>query len=189
MQKKKNGFLLFIFSFCPGAGEMYLGFMKMGVSLLGLFAAAIFACSFIGMPEFAVIPSVIYVYSFFHAHNIAGLDDERFYSMKDEYLFGIDSISKLLNNKSFGKGKILAIILCVLGIVMIWNASLDVIWDYFSHDNVIVKAIYRINDYLPRFIIGALVVILGARLLKGKKVELFSEDSEIEDKSETNNDK
>ena len=37
MTKKKSGFLTFLFSWIPGAGEMYMGFMKMGVSLMGLF--------------------------------------------------------------------------------------------------------------------------------------------------------
>ena len=37
MTKKKSGFWTFIFSLLPGAAEMYMGFMKMGVSLMGLF--------------------------------------------------------------------------------------------------------------------------------------------------------
>ena len=34
MQRKKSRFWLFLFSFMPGAGEMYMGFMKMGLSLM-----------------------------------------------------------------------------------------------------------------------------------------------------------
>ena len=41
MKKKKNRFLLFCFSFLPGAGEMYLGFMKTGISLLSIFAICV----------------------------------------------------------------------------------------------------------------------------------------------------
>ena len=36
-QQKKGKFLTFMFSFIPGAAEMYMGFMKMGVSLMALF--------------------------------------------------------------------------------------------------------------------------------------------------------
>ena len=32
MQKQKRGFWLFIFSLIPGAGEMYMGFKKQGIS-------------------------------------------------------------------------------------------------------------------------------------------------------------
>ena len=32
-QQKKSKFFTFMFSFIPGAAEMYMGFMKQGVSL------------------------------------------------------------------------------------------------------------------------------------------------------------
>ena len=35
MQKQKRGFWLFIFSLIPGAGEMYMGFKKQGISIMG----------------------------------------------------------------------------------------------------------------------------------------------------------
>ena len=34
MQKQKKGFLLFISSLIPGAGEMYMGFFKQGISIM-----------------------------------------------------------------------------------------------------------------------------------------------------------
>ena len=37
MTRKKRGFWTFIFSLIPGAGEMYLGFMKRGVSTMLVF--------------------------------------------------------------------------------------------------------------------------------------------------------
>ena len=39
--KKKNRFLTFCFSCLPGAAEMYMGFMKMGLSLMLVFFAII----------------------------------------------------------------------------------------------------------------------------------------------------
>ena len=39
--KKKNRFLTFCFSMLPGAAEMYMGFMKTGVSLMSLFMLVI----------------------------------------------------------------------------------------------------------------------------------------------------
>ena len=36
-QQKKGKFFTFIFSFIPGAAEMYMGFMKQGVSLMADF--------------------------------------------------------------------------------------------------------------------------------------------------------
>ncbi len=37
MTRKKNGFLTFIFSLLPGAGEMYMGFFKQGMSIMAIF--------------------------------------------------------------------------------------------------------------------------------------------------------
>ena len=34
---KRNKFLTFLFSLIPGGAEMYMGFMKMGASLLSIF--------------------------------------------------------------------------------------------------------------------------------------------------------
>ena len=36
-QKKKNKFFTFIFSLLPGAAEMYMGFMKNGLSMMVMF--------------------------------------------------------------------------------------------------------------------------------------------------------
>ena len=41
MPKQKRGFLLFICSLIPGAGEMYLGFFKQGISIMTLFWAIV----------------------------------------------------------------------------------------------------------------------------------------------------
>ena len=38
---KKNNFFTFIFSFLPGAAEMYMGFMKNGFSILAIFFIAL----------------------------------------------------------------------------------------------------------------------------------------------------
>ena len=40
---KKNGILTLLFAFIPGAGQMYQGYMKRGLSLM-LMAAAISIC-------------------------------------------------------------------------------------------------------------------------------------------------
>ena len=54
---------------------MYMGFMKMGLSLmLGfMILAAIVGVTNLG--ALSVFPIVMYAYSFFHANNLATLDD------------------------------------------------------------------------------------------------------------------
>ena len=62
---KKNGILTLLFALIPGAGEMYQGYMKRGLSLITMFSlsAALGAMTrieilYIGLP-------IVYMYSFF----------------------------------------------------------------------------------------------------------------------------
>ena len=87
MTKKRNGFLRFCCSLLPGAGEMYMGFMKMGLSLMSMFFGIIVAASIFELGPLAVLAVIAWFYSFFHVHNLAGLSDEEFYAVEDDYLF------------------------------------------------------------------------------------------------------
>ena len=49
MKKQKHGFWVFIFSLIPGAGEMYMGFKKQGISIMLLFWGAIALASITGL--------------------------------------------------------------------------------------------------------------------------------------------
>ena len=51
---KKSMFLTFCFSFIPGAGQMYQGYMKRGLSLMILLGLAFALTSIISMPLFAI---------------------------------------------------------------------------------------------------------------------------------------
>ena len=44
--KRKSGFFTFCLAFCPGAGQMYQGYMKRGTSLLVLFMLIIMPVSY-----------------------------------------------------------------------------------------------------------------------------------------------
>ena len=65
---KKSAFLTFCFSFIPGAGQMYQGFMKRGLSLITLFCLAVVGCAII--PYCAAALPIIWMYSFFDTFNI-----------------------------------------------------------------------------------------------------------------------
>jgi len=169
MQKKKNGFLLFCLSFIPGAGEMYMGFMKMGLSLLIAFTVSMFICSITNIPELALFGGIICIYSFFHAHNIAGLDDEKFNSLKDEYLFGEETFGKMKNDIGSKYRTLSAIVLILFGLIVSAKAVLDILWDYLEGKNPIVKALSVAVEYCPRCIVGVAIIVAGVILLVGKK--------------------
>lgn len=177
MKKKKNRFLLFCFSFLPGAGEMYFGLMKTGLSLLGIFAVSVMLTGYMQIGVVMFVPFVVWVYSFFHANNMGALSDEEFGRLKDEYLFGLgeeefgavrDSIVKKYR-------KALAIILIVLGITMLWQSCCrmlrhivgsDFYFEYLSRFTGII------SDDLPRVIVALVIVWFGIKLIRGKKEEL-----------------
>ena len=53
---KKNAFLTFIFACIPGAGQMYYGYMKRGLSMITIFCLIIMASTLV---DVLVVGSVI----------------------------------------------------------------------------------------------------------------------------------
>ena len=66
--KNKSGFLTLCFSFVPGAGQMYQGYMRRGVSVLLAFCAAFWLTWF--MDAFSVLMGVVWMVSFFDSLNL-----------------------------------------------------------------------------------------------------------------------
>lgn len=177
MKKKKNRFLLFCFSFLPGAGEMYLGFMKTGISLLSIFAICVMLTGYTGIGIVAFLPFVIWVYSFFHANNLGALSDEDFYRVEDGYLFGLNETELgSFKDSIVGKyRKALAIILIILGASMLWQAFCHMLWHLVGSDfyyEYISRFTDIVSDDLPKVIIALVVIWLGVKLIQGKKEEL-----------------
>lgn len=171
MKSKKNRFWLFIFSLCPGAGHMYLGFMKMGLSFLLGFALSIALVDLTSLDVLAVIPIVIYIYALFHANNIGALSDEQFYALEDQYLLGFDNI-KAANFRLDGRVRsIAAVVLILIGISMLGDLGLGLLWNYVGLENPIMRLIYyTIRDVVPRVLIALAIIWFGIYLLRGKKV-------------------
>ena len=191
-QKKKNRFFTFIFSFLPGAAEMYMGFMKNGFSLMLCFLLPFALIVIYGGLDFLMpICAVMWFYGFFHARNYAGMDDMTFDAMTDKYIW--EEFSDLNFNKVSGKTakKWIAAALIVIGAALIW--------DYFS--GILYRLIpegywddiYPALSNIPQVVISILMVIVGIRMVVGKKKELdttsdadvkpIADIAQIEDKS------
>lgn len=177
MRKKKNRFLLFCFSLLPGAGEMYLGFMKTGISLLSVFAICVMMTGYTGIGILAFVPFVVWIYGFFHANNLGALSDEEFYRIEDGYLFGIgeagfDSIKESIARKY---RKALAVILIILGASMLWQTFCRMLRHLVGSDfyyKYIARFTGIISDDVPKAIIALVIIWLGVKLIQGKKEEL-----------------
>ncbi len=175
MQRKKSRFWSFVWSLVPGAGEMYLGFMKMGVSLMLGFMCLIAIAALTNIGALSVFPIAMWFYSFFHANNLSGLDDQTFHAIEDRFFFGLDewdSIGKIGAKLSGSRKKGMAAIFILIGIAMLWQAVFDILCDIFGWDNDILRQIhYFVRDTLPRFVVGIAIIWGGIIMIRGRKTE------------------
>lgn len=157
---------------------MYMGFMKMGVSLMGLFLGLIVLGSFFAQGIFLVVDVVVWFYAFFHAHNLRAMDDEDFYMLEDEYLFSAKEAGKEFWNRTVVSRyrKIVAGILILMGVSILWNNVLYML-DWLLPD-VLDELMYLISYRVPQIILGIGIIAVGILLIRGKKQELLEEPKE-----------
>lgn len=183
MPHKRNGFLTFCFSCLPGAGQMFLGFVKEGVSLMVIFFGIIAVISWLGIDALVYLLPVVWCYAFFDAMNKNSLPEYEFEKLQDDYIF-LDFMDEF---DTFFKGGyqkiILAIILIVVGFHMLVSNGISILamaGVEISHE------VYRvIFDFIPQTVIGLLIIIAGIYLIVGKKKVLEQEivSGELEQKT------
>lgn len=176
MTKQKRGFWLFLCSLFPGAGEMYMGFKKQGISIMAVFWLTIALAGGLNFGWLLMTLPILWFYSFFNVHNLKSLTEEEFYTIEDDYILHLDRIfgdSEELLEKYH---KSAAILLIVLGMALLWNLLFDALeWilPYFLHD-----ILWRIGAMLPRLVLAVGIIGLGLYLIRGKKKELERYDEE-----------
>ena len=188
MRRKKSRFWLFICSLMPGAGEMYLGFMKMGLSLMLGFLVLAAVADLTDMGILTIFPIAMYIYSFFHANNLGTLNDAEFYSIQDQYLFGmegLDSLEKMRTGISTKYRKIAAVVMIMIGVIMLWNLGFDLLVDIFGWDNAYLEEIrYFMRHRMPRAVIAVVIIWIGISLIHGKKTDYVEGDADAAGKQQ-----
>ena len=167
--KKKNRFFTFCMSCIPGAGEMYMGFMKTGVSLMILFALTIIFAVSLHQGTIAVFCVVEWFYSFFHANHLASLDDEEFAQVEDKYLLKLDEV---IGVKDFIEkyNKWVAYGLILIGISFLWITTAELLYNVLPNPFMsLAKLMWRVGDYMPSILVGIGVIFIGIRMIMGKK--------------------
>lgn len=171
MRKKKSKFWTVVFSFLPGAGHMYMGFMKLGISLMGLFFFIIFLASWLDFGPLTFILPVLWFYSFFDCLNKCYASDEEFMSMPDDYLFS-GSRMPYLGRVLDSRGRVIVgLLLLFIGCYAIWNLFLVHILGAFL-PGAVYYAIRNLTHSLPQLIVGVVIVAAGVWLIIGKKKEM-----------------
>lgn len=155
-----------------------MGFMKQGLSIMGVFWGLIFVAAYLNIPPVLFVLPILWCYSFFNVHNLRGMSDEEFYAVEDDYLFHMDRLipadkwSKKQNN-------ILAVILIFLGAAVLWHyVSRYLYW-------LLPDATYwAFVEVIPQIVIAILMIVAGTVLIRGKKAALDKEEQEKQRKKE-----
>lgn len=172
--KKKNRFLTFIVSCMPGAGEMYMGFMNRGVSMMLLFVATIVVSVWIEQAAIMALCVVEWFFSFFYVNHLASLSDEEFATVEDKSIFETAGLWMPETQSFVDKySKTIAYILIFLGGCFLWNTLARIVsWILPEQLKFISRAMRVVGDYLPSIAIGLGIIFLGIKMLEGKKVEV-----------------
>lgn len=173
MIKKRSKFWTVVFAMLPGAGHMFNGFMKKGVSIMGLFFMMWFIASWLNLGALTLLTPVVWFYAFFDCINLRFQEDEDFYSQYDDYVFDISAV-KQLNLENPRLKSVIGIGLIIVGVYALWNnVILHFLWNYDLFPHVVVRVISEISYVIPQLIVGVLIILIGVTLVKGKKKEVL----------------
>ena len=178
MKKQKHGFWVFIFSLIPGAGEMYMGFKKQGISIMLLFWGSIALASITGLGWLAMFLPVIWFYSFFNVHNLKSLSEEEFYSVDDNYVLHMDQFSGHMGKFLQKHRNVTAWILILFGICILWSRFTALL--YLIVPVELADYAYEICNNLPQIVIAAGIIAAGIYLLTQQKKKLEKEENKDE---------
>lgn len=164
MLKKRGKFLTFIFSMLPGAGHMFMGFMKLGLSFMALFFLIIFAASWLNIGSLGIFIPLIWFYAFFDCINKTYASDEEFAKFKDEYLYSPEFFKVFLKNKN---RFIIGIILALFGLYILLNNIMEYSSLFLPH--ILNSQIFFAFRSFPQLLVGGAVIFVGIWLIIGKK--------------------
>lgn len=176
----KNGFFTFCFSFIPGAGAMYQCYMKRGLSTMMLFALNCVATWLISVAGFFL--PIIWFFSFFDTWSlrtqlklgVAGPDKFLFFG--DNSALNADFLKK--PHKYIGIGFI------IVGVYLILRETLvspfySLMYNLRYTNPQLAEAIDSFIGSIPVLLVSIVIIWLGIRLIRGKKVPVIQEDDYV----------
>lgn len=166
MNNQKNRFWTFVLSLVPGAGEMYFGLYRQGVSLMLAFFIVMLVPLMLQVSALSLLCIILWFYSFLHTHNLRSMPLEEFCQLEDRFIW--EDLPHTFQWNSRNKG-VLAVALIVIGAFLLWENLFS--WLGWFFGGFLGNFVYR----LPRAVIGLLVLLLGIWLITGKKRELDQE--------------
>ena len=175
MRRKNGKFTTLICSFIPGAAEMYMGFMKHGISLMALFILCFVIPSVLRVSDvFILFAVLVWFYSFFHARNLASCDEETFQNIQDDYVWTGFLAGTGLKFTHPAVRKWGAVALIVYGVTQLWHSISN--WLYYLIPDRLWEEVSMFVDEIPDIAVALVIIIVGCKLIAGKKGELHGEE-------------
>ena len=174
MRQKKGKVTTFLYSLIPGAAEMYMGFMKTGISMMAIFILCFVIPSVLRLNDvFILFAVLVWFYSFFHARNLAASSEEEFMALEDTYVWSsfIEGKEIRISNPALRKWG--AAILIIYGVSQLWKSVSG--WIYRLMPDYLREMGYMFVEELPKVAISVVIIVIGCRLIAGKKEELHGE--------------
>ncbi|MPN34080.1 hypothetical protein SDC9_181573 [bioreactor metagenome] len=164
---KKSNFWTFICALIPGAGQMYLGMMQKGVSVMSLFFSVIFFSAFLRNDITLLFLPVIWFYSLFDTLNLRDLSEEERQARDNRFSLDLngklsDQWRSLLDKRHVWVGG-----LCIFfGVYLLF---INFVRPYLYMLNDYYPWLYRLTDNLPILVVSLLIITLGIYMVKGNK--------------------
>lgn len=175
--RTKNKFLTFLFALIPGAGAMYHGLLKRGISLMALFALIIAIAAFLYLPVVTFVLPIIWFYSFFDTVNRMNTPLEELRDLPDGYLFitppkGADDAASPVLQRLFGQRHLfIGWFLVLFSIWLALKLMFDWSMGYYFYEllgSSVYNSITSIINRLPSLILPVFCIVIGIKLIVGK---------------------
>lgn len=171
---KKNGILTLLFALIPGAGEMYQGYMKRGLSLITMFCLSVALGAWMGIEIFYIGAPILYMYSFFDTFNLRA-QISMGTAPEDDYLVHFDPQDKRLARMMMDSHKLVGWCLIATGALIayeqiIMNTLGDILWRW-GQKAPVWRAIYLVMDQLPEVVLCVVLILCGIWLVRGPRAK------------------
>lgn len=180
MTNQKNRFFTLVFSCCPGAGEMYMGLYRQGVSLMGLFFGTIALAAWLGFEEliFFICP-IVWCYSFFHTHNLRRMTEEEFAAVEDKFIFA-DYVNLNREWKCSPKHRrVFGFVLLLIALSELWKQAMYLMERFFY----IPDFAWALSYTIPQIVVAVVILVVALRLMREPKDE-ETEDTDTDEEAE-----
>ena len=161
---KKSKFLSFCFAFIPGAGQMYQGYMKRGISIMAAFCAIITLIATFGGVMFPMLLVVVWFAAFFDSFNVSARTEEERLAQPDDWLWNQIDLGQ--QKRNINQHRVIGVVCIVLGAWL----CLDQMPPFLSSLGVDLGGItWVLRRYIPSIVLALALIWFGFRFIAGPK--------------------